>query len=198
MTGMLQKVRQLKGFSFLETVVILAMILLLAGLLFPSVGCGESSERVQARNDLTQLSVAIKAYNTEYGHLPLADHRIFIDEASQARLLHILQGLDDAENPRRVVFFESKIASPIKSWWFGPRRNRAGLHPVSGALLDPWGHPYRILLDSDYDGKIQSPYQDDEEIRNSVIAWSLGKDGVPGAPGKENIRKDSDDIVSWR
>ncbi|MHA3775251.1 hypothetical protein ACXR0O_27315 [Verrucomicrobiota bacterium sgz303538] len=195
---MLQKVGQPRGFSFLGVIGTVATLLILAALLVPYPGgCGESSERVQARNDLTQLVVAIKAYNLEYGHLPLSGDRSFTDEASQARLLQVLQGDDDAENPRRIVFFEGKIARSVTRWWFGPRRYRAGFHPVSGALLDSWGHPYRIVLDSDYDGKIQSPYQDDEEIHNSVLAWSLGEDGVQGAPGKENILKDSGDIVSW-
>ncbi|MHA3775250.1 hypothetical protein ACXR0O_27310 [Verrucomicrobiota bacterium sgz303538] len=197
---MLQKVGQSKGFSFLRVIAITAAVLILAGLLFPAhTGCGPTSLRQQARIDVTQLVSAVKAYDTEYGRLPLAERqRAFTDETSQARLLRVLRALDVTYNPRRVVFFETRDAVPKRRWWFQQPSYCAGLHPTLGAFLDPWGQPYRILLDSDHDGKIQSPYQDDEEIHTSFIVWSVGKDGVQGSPGKKNILKESDDVISWR
>lgn len=194
-----EEITKSKGLSFLRVMAATAAVLILAALLFPAAPMCPISPRAQAKNDAMQLITAIKAYDTEYGRLPLTNlHHAFIDETSQAHLLRVLRALDHTANPRRVVFFETRDAVLKRHWWFQQPSYGAGLHPTSGALLDPWGQPYRIVLDSDYDRKIQSPYQDDKEISAYVIVWSIGKDGVQGSVGKKNILKESDDVVSWR
>ncbi len=179
-----------------EILLTLFIILVLIGLLFPAGGWGHRGDarRSQARNDVMTLLTAIRAYQTEYGALPLPAILSFEDEATQARLLRVLQGLDDTLNPRRIVFFEARAATG--GWWRA--KYKSGIHPKSGALIDPWGTPYRLRLDSDYDSTIDNPYVDGKAIGTSVIAWSVGRDGVQGSPGKENILEDSDDVVSWR
>ena len=197
---MLKAAGQTKGFSFLHAIAVSAAVLISGALFFPSiVVCRPEPGFTRARNDVAQLVTAMKAYNTEYGRLPLADrHGAFIDETSQALLLRVLQGLDHTANPRRVVFFEAQPARRPSKWSKRLRYYHSELHPTSEAFLDPWGQPYRVLLDVDYDEKIQSPYQDSEQIRASAIAWSIGKDGIQGSPGRKNILKESDDVVSWR
>ncbi len=142
----------------------------------------------------SQIAAALKHYYLEYGKWPdFTADGLFLDEARQIRLLAVLIAKDEVNNPRKIVFFEPKIATR-----FGAKgAYRGGLHPVTGAFLDPWGQPYRIMLDHDYDEVVSNPYPQDDEIRLKVIAWSEGKDGKPGAPGNPRTQRGSDDIVSW-
>jgi len=144
------------------------------------------------------MVAALKAYQTEYGKWPdFTGDGIFLDEKRQAQLLRMLQGKDEASNPRKIVFFEGRTATDAP----GARgQYRGGFSPATGAYLDPQGNPYRIALDADYDGQIANPYPDDpyETLAVRVIVWSLGKDGQQGAPANPRTSKGSDDILSWQ
>ena len=66
-------------------------------------------------------------------------------------------------------------------------------------FVDPWGHPYIVLIDVNYDGKIANPDARNRdtkiaagaprELNMGVIAFSRGEDGIEGT---------EDDKVSWR
>src|SRR5437868_8288931 len=61
-----------KGFTLLELMVVIAIVAVLAGLMFPAVqSVLERAKKVQAKNDLTQIVTAINAFYTEYGKYPL-------------------------------------------------------------------------------------------------------------------------------
>lgn len=170
----------------------------LAGLFFPAVNpCNPQSRSAWARTDAAAIVAAVKAYNTEYGKYPGLDHKgPFSDAESNAFLLRILRGIDTTRNPRRILFFSGKTAT--KSPEVGTRY-RGGFHPETGVFLDPWGNPYRIAIDSDYDNQITSPYPDDSPpIQVGVIVWSLGKDGKQGSPANPHTCKGSDDVTSWQ
>jgi hypothetical protein len=95
-------------------------------------------------------------------------------------------------NPRHVLFYENRIASPISGGGY-----RSGFHPETGALLDKWGHPYRVIIDGNEGSKVTSPYSDLPPLSTDVIAWSLGKDGQQSAVLEKGTVR-SDDIVSWQ
>jgi hypothetical protein len=143
-----------------------------------------------------QVIAALKAFYSEYWKWPPVNQNGLIDSPeNQARLFQILQGKDSTANPRKIVFHEAPTARKQGSW--GHRKLVAGLSP-EGVLLDPWGNPYRIAFDADYDAQITSPYQDQQAdpIRLGVIVWSPGKDGVQ-SPWLRHSERRADDIVSW-
>lgn len=186
--------------SLLTAIGVLTLLLIIAGgLLFPAVsGPSRNPSRAVARANASQLTSALKAYYTEYGRWPdVTDDGQFLDEARNARLMRILRAPDEVKNPQKIVFFEAPTATKSKG---SKGRFGGGLHPETSALLDPWGNPYRILLDADYDDQIASPYPDDASpvIRVGVLVWSLGKDGVQGAPANPRTSRGSDDILSWQ
>ena len=151
-------------------------------------------------NDSMMIVAAVKAYQTEYGKYPDVPKASLVGgQRSNRDLMHCLIGADDLRNPRRIVFLDRMEAKPI-SGWFEPKTYGAGFHPTSGDYLDPWGLPYHILLDSDYDGTIPNPYGDEPEqqIRSGVIVWSLGKDRVFGRRADHDKSSRPDDVVSWR
>lgn len=126
------------AFTLIELLVVIAIIAILAGIGFPAVqGALESGKKAQARNDVSQIAAAVKAFQLEYGRLP----KITGDDMSS------LIGQNDSDNPRKIVFFEAKAAkgTPAKGGLSGSK------------LLDPWGNAYTVKLDDDYDNKVDGP-----------------------------------------
>src|SRR5262245_707075 len=60
------------GFTLIELVVVITVIVILMALLFPAFkGVQDQAKRTQAKNDITQIVTAINAYYTEYGKMPV-------------------------------------------------------------------------------------------------------------------------------
>lgn len=61
--------------------------------------------------------------------------------------------------------------------------------PKPVGFYDPWGNPYRIRIDHDYDGVIDDPMRKGNTIaKQIVLVYSDGPDGLPGTP---------DDVKTW-
>lgn len=131
------------AFSLIELLVVIAIIITLAGLGFAGLqGALESGKKAQARNDVAQLAAAVKAFQLEYGRLPIeASGSSDQLNADNAAVLTALTGSNNL-NPRGVVFFEPKQA----------KGGKGGLD--GGIYKDPWGNAYTIMLDTSYDNKI--------------------------------------------
>ncbi|RYD66628.1 MAG: hypothetical protein EOP84_31060, partial [Verrucomicrobiaceae bacterium] len=118
----------------LGLIAFLGVVAVLLGLFFLMRWNAPDHGREQARRDLAGLVMAAKAYQTEYGNLPLQQVARFEDETTQARLLRVLQAYDPEANPRGIWFFEA--GSARKHGENGIVKYSGGLHPQSGALLD--------------------------------------------------------------
>src|SRR6266478_3407182 len=59
------------GFTLIELLIVIGIIAILIGLLFPAFkGVQDQARRTQAKNDLTQIVTAVNAFYTEYGRYP--------------------------------------------------------------------------------------------------------------------------------
>jgi len=188
-------------FKVLAKVLAAAFLLVVVlGVLFPAVSDhgDRQPKRAEAKGSITRMTATIKQYYVEYGRWPdvTGDGR-FLDATGNARVMGVLRGPDEIKNPRKIVFFEGAPARKSKT--FGGHWE-SGFDPQSGAFLDPWGNPYRIVVDADYDETISNPYSLDDHpsLRAGVIVWCLGTDGQQGAPGEPLKIRGSDDIVSWQ
>lgn len=183
----------------LKWIIILMITTLAAALVFP-LAFGERTicRKSAEKSDVSNLVAASKAFYTEYGRYPLAESGgRFTTEESQGKLMRVLTGEDTVENPRRIVFFESKVAQ--ERMFDGKNHYVSGFSPLTGALMDRWGNPYHVVVDADYDGQIPTPYVDDDRPpRTGVIAWSLGKDRRQSERlrGSDGLLS-TDDVVSW-
>jgi hypothetical protein len=101
-------------------------------------------------------------------------------------------------NTRQIVF----ISPPdVKN----PSQPKSGIGTTSftGQYFDPWGTPYNVEIDGNYDNQITNPYSDIDgsagatPLRSGVIGWSYGSDRLLGTGGN-GIYKDSDDVISWQ
>jgi len=192
-----------QGFTLIELLVVIAIIAVLLGLAFPVFqGVLDRARNVQAKNDVTQIVTAVNAFYTEYGKYPLVAADTIISGAStpsNAALFNVLRGLDATNNPRQIVF----ISPPdVKN----PANPRSGIGTTTGAgqYYDPWGTPYLVEIDGDYDNQIANPYTANAgatPLRIGVIAWSLGKDkagATAAASGDKKTGTYKDDVISWQ
>ncbi len=151
--------RRGSAFTLIELLVVIAIIAILAGLAFPAVqGAMGSARKSEARNDVSQLASAVKAFQLEYGRLPGTDN-------NAANVVKTLIGSNTTLNPRNIVFFEPKMADKGRKGWDGQN------------YLDPWGMPYQITLDLGYSNKITTDVGDGNKTYfTTVIVQSAGPD----------------------
>ncbi len=197
------------AFTLIELLVVIAIIAILIGLLFPAFNAVQNqAKRTQAKNDLTQIVTAVNAYYTEYGKYPLPSTATsdYIygpgGAATNAELFYTLRAVaggtlnaGDAANPRKIVFINPPYVKD-------PANPRSGIGTAAanlGQYFDPWGTPYAVKIDGDYNNQIAvNPYTADTgagpaALTIGVIAWSRGKDAVQGT----NFNA-SDDVISWQ
>jgi len=187
------------AFTLMELLLVIVIIVILLGLAFPVFqGVLERAKKMQAKNDVTQIVTAVNAFYTEYGKYPLVTDDTPI--ANNSDLLYTLRGAAyganalNAVNTRQIVFI-----SPAEDT---SQTNPKGKIGSTGQFYDPWGQPYKIVIDGNYDNQITNPYTADTgagpgTLRQGVLAWSYGKDTKLGNNG-DGKYKNSDDVISWQ
>ena len=147
-----------KRFTLIELLIVIAIIGILAGLVFPALGTvRNNAKRSKASTECQSLKTAIIMYESEFSCWPAkvsgsADALVQSkepgndknnkdseppasgDDYEYARMCYALVG----NNSKKMVFFEAGI----------------DYIPKYG-ILDPWGRPYQVMLDVDFDGKIK-------------------------------------------
>ena len=199
-----------KAFTLMELLVVIAIIAVLLGLAFPVFqGVLDRAKKVQAKNDVTQIVTAVNAFYTEYGKYPTVTADTIITSTSSpsnADLMYTLRAvsgiglnMNNAINTRQIVF----ISPPdVKN----PANPRSGIGTTTGAgqYYDPWGTPYLVEIDGNYDNQIANPYTANAgatPLQIGVIAWSLGKDkagATAAASGDKKTGTYNDDVISWQ
>jgi prepilin-type N-terminal cleavage/methylation domain-containing protein len=189
-----------RAFTIIELLVVIAIIAVLISCAFPVFRTVQNqAKKVQAKNDLTQIVVAVNAFYSEYGRYPVA-----VDDtpmADTSDLLYTLRSmgkganLNDAANPRKIVFLNIPDAKDQTA-------PRSGIRVSDGQWCDPWGQAYRMAIDGTYDNQIANPYgtgggAGSDPIRAGIIAWSVGKDTKLGLNGNNRFTG-SDDVISWQ
>lgn len=183
-----------RAFTLIELLIVITIIGILAGISVPAYSLVKRSAlKTSARNDAVQIVNAINAYRTEYGRYPLKPEPGAGGKTDPAEpiktemeFMKILFAEEDATagdvlNPRGIVYFEGKI------------QNKVGTHglDLDGNYYDPWGNPYEIYIDGNYDNRVT--YMG-KEFRRGVLVRSWGPDGVGEMPEDEGK---TDDVKSW-
>ena len=198
------------AFTLVELLVVIGVIAILVGLLFPAFrGVQDQARKTQAKNDEIQIVTAVSAFYAEYGHYPCSaqsgeetDDFFAGDDDANNVLFDILRG-DPANgnvqtyNPKAIQFMAPAIAKDL-------------VHPSSGIggngrLYDPWGSCYRVRIDNNYSGAVQNPYGSNagfDPIQLGIVVWSIGKDQAGAinrtGAGDKKIGTNADDVISWR
>jgi Tfp pilus assembly protein PilE len=209
--------RHTDAWTLMELFTVIAVIAILLGIAYPAFSLVmERARKTQAKNDLTQIITAVNAYYTEYGKYPLvavaADTIYGSGGTPNGDLFYTLRAVAlganaaDVANPRKIVFISPPDAKDQTN-------SRSGIKTSDGQWYDPWGSPYNIEIDGDYNNQVANPYggsggAGSDPINLGVIAWALGKNGVLGGgapaagftnePGTAGNFSGSGDVISWQ
>jgi type II secretory pathway pseudopilin PulG len=171
------------AFTLVELMTVIAVILVLMGMLFPAVdSVKNSARRSQAKNDVMQVTNAVKHYFTEYGKYPNVQNAaggssagtgpqpdVLLGSKSgglpavmdNAALFNVLRAIsrtpndEHSLNPRRIVYFEGRAVSDPTSPKGGFLDKASGTGS-QGSFYDPWGNQYYVLLDTNYDNALDT------------------------------------------
>jgi prepilin-type N-terminal cleavage/methylation domain-containing protein len=229
------------AFTLVELLVVIGIIVVLMSLLLTAVPAVKDAQRkLDARQTSTQIVAALNAYYTEYAKFPpvtspsaaAADPQsgtkdtIVGDPVMNTGLVNntlfytiraIPKGpnVDSLLNPRKVVFYDGKVATlsankPRGGFYDRAANGSAPPDDEGGCLYDPWGKQFGVIMDSTGDERIDlaSVYTDfggddptsGKAPRKRAGAFSMGKDETLGNNGDRVYRNNntlSDDVVSW-
>jgi prepilin-type N-terminal cleavage/methylation domain-containing protein len=166
-----------RGFTLVELLVVIAIIAVLAAAGFAGGSAAMNKARkLSAQSVATSIATAVEQFYTEYSALPEvgAATNLSTDTGAGVEVLNILAGQETTTSPqnaRKVRFFSAKEA----------KGNRDGATYGTGNILtglyDPWGQPYFIELDDDYDDTLEFTPTDNLPVTlrgRKVAVYSLG------------------------
>jgi len=162
-----------RAFTLIELLIVIAIIGILMSLLFPAVNSAiNAARKAQARNDAVQIAIAITAYETEYGRLPLA-----ANTSVNTDLVSALIGTPgNTNNLRQIVFLEVAARKPD----IPGKGGKSGTN--SSGFVDPWGNLYQIVMDTDYDNRINVTAGKESAAGSDTVTGLIKKVGVFNFP----------------
>jgi prepilin-type N-terminal cleavage/methylation domain-containing protein len=190
-----QSRRRSSGFTLIELLVVISIIAVLAAAGFAAGNAAIlRARKVTALATATAIESAVNNFYNEYGSMPKnGDQDATVETDNDIEFLNVLLGMEgtgsNVLNTRSIRFLSVREGKGNKN---GLVYNTGG-STVKG-LYDPWGGPYNVMLDLDYDERVTvKPKAGTQVTLNGrrVAVWSDGQDGV------DTTGKSADDVKTW-
>ena len=214
-----------RGFTLIEMLVVLGLLLLLTSFLMPSLLGLKASQKVkECRAEIAWLKTVLEQYRDEFGDYPPSRMTDLVGSAAagtpnqgnralvtclattRGRTPYLRSYIANNPDKMRAVKGQTLAAEQL-DWIFTDRQVRE--------LLDPWGCPYIYLHNRDYGPDIGYVYTLDGDAVTPQKRYDLDADRNPieatgvyhGAtsfqiwscgPNKLNDSGGKDDITSWQ
>lgn len=203
-----------RGFTLVELLVVIVIIAILASLAVPVTNkVMEMANTTRTKAIMKDLVVAIGHFRTEYNRLPVDltgstggedIDPILTNDTSD--IISVLMAMSDPNsggsggqnlNPRGIKFIDLPLAKNGTS--FGIVDPSGGSGGGNVRLLDIWGQPYQIMLDTNLDNRITNPDASNIDQRISARAPQyLPSSTAVQCTGPDKVLNTKDDITSWR
>ena len=237
-----------RAFTLVELLVVIAIIGILAGMLLPALAAAKkAAQKAKAKTEMSSLVTAIQSYNQDYSRFPVSTAAqnaattagsdftyggtfqtpsvpliigtagywannsevvaILMDNTSAAGGVNV----SHQKNPKQVKYLNATMVSDTTS---------PGVSTVDGVYRDPWGNPYVISMDLNYNGLCEDafyclqsvsggglngltqqgsfPNLDHFAFRGTVMIWSAGPDGKVDSGSLANTGVNKDNVLSWQ
>jgi prepilin-type N-terminal cleavage/methylation domain-containing protein len=196
-----------RAFTLIELLVVMTLIAILLGIGYPAfTSVMNQARKTQAKNEEQQIVAAVNAFYTDYGKYPLVTADTILtgtSTPSNGDLFFTLRAVSgganaaNAVNTRAIVF----IQPPVSKDQTNPR---SGIKTSNSIWYDPWGAPYNVSIDGNYDNRLANPYgasggAGTDPLSLGIMVWSFGADLTLGtkSPASSNYQG-SDDVISWQ
>ncbi len=182
------------GFTLVELLVVIAIIAVLAGVGTPVYLKALNNARKEAANAFAQQLVqSVTSFYTDQQVMPApagvqsveGGTKFVTNSPEGLKVINILAGLEREINTRQVKYIALKEAKKNKD---GAVYNQASTEIVG--LYDPWGSPYTIVLDTNYEEKIK--------VKPGKVETTLnGRRAAVYSPGQDKKFGTIDDVKTW-
>ena len=184
------------AFTLLELLIVITIISVLTGLAVGAFNQAMVKARnLQAKTACKDVAIAIQNYRAEMGRMPVSGHAnsdVTVALTPDDPLLQVLLGESiNGLNARRIAFLN-------------PTMGKGGANGLVGkddhfSLVDPWGQPYRVSMDTNEDNKLANPDADNEDAALSKEApRNMPSPVIVESAGQDKKFGTLDDVVSWR
>jgi prepilin-type N-terminal cleavage/methylation domain-containing protein len=239
--------RPARAYTLIELLVVIAIIAVLASILLPAISGAKKKALIKkARYEMEQIRGAATAYINDYnGRMPVTQNAAgagvpdftYADgtlptaqtyNSVNSEIVAILSALQQFRNGVNTVNL-NHVRNPKQNRYLnGKDSDGDNTNPLPGIGLDgvyrdPWGNPYFITLDVNYDGichdamyklsavsydsmsgtslagttQTDSMNANSRGVRGEVIVWSAGPDGRYNTGQLANAGDNYDNILSW-
>jgi len=175
-----------KGFTLLELLVVIVIILILAGITIGSlkfVTAKQNNEK--CKTDIKLLETGLEAYKMDYGTYPIE-----VGSGSQSLFDALYWDTDMDGSPIAADVTQKIYVSELD-----PNNTKAKWTMAQGGsfrIIDPWLADYNYRRGIGADGKTPNP-----DAKNADFdLWSAGPDGVFTPSG--SAVTDRDNITNWK
>lgn len=168
------------GFTLIEVITVITIILILAGLVVSGAGFVKDRQaNEKARVQIALISKAVEDYKLDMGYYPSTDDSA--DGSGQSKILFkelYYNALSDTTNKLYLAELDPAV---------GKQKWTSGTASDATTIVDPWGVEYRYRSAIKSDGKANNSTQNPD-----FDLWSSGKDKLtkPATPSDTTNRDD--------